>query len=68
MTTTAERDFLSIGQLAAQLQRPVRKIELAATELQIQPSLRLNHVPYFDAAAVERLTEAISTQGSKRCP
>ena len=63
MTTAAGKDFVSIGQLAAHLQKPVRKIEQAATALKMQPALRLNQVPYFNGRQVERLTDAISSKG-----
>ena len=65
MTTTIERDFTSVGQLAAHVQKPVRRIEAAATELGLQPALRLNGVPYFDGAQVEQLTEAVANKGAK---
>jgi hypothetical protein len=55
----ATRDFTSIGQLAAHIQRPVRAIETAAIDLGIVPAIRLNHVPYFDGRQVERLTESL---------
>jgi hypothetical protein len=61
---TASKDFVSVGQLAAHVQRPVRRIEQAATELGITPAMRLNGVNYFDGRQVERLTEAVS-KGSK---
>jgi len=59
MTTTAEKDFVSVGQLAAHIQRPVRSIETAAEQLQIRPAMRLNGVPYFDGEQVEKLTQEL---------
>ena len=65
MTTAADKDLLSIGRLAADTQKPVRRIEQAANELRIKPAMRLNGVPYFNGRQVERLTAALGTQGSK---
>ena len=65
MTVAAEQDYISIGQLAAHVQRPVRKIEQAASELKIRPALRLNGVPYFNAQQVERLTETLRSTRNK---
>jgi hypothetical protein len=65
MTTTAERDYLSIGQLAAHVQRSVRKIEQAATALHIEPAMKLNGVPYFDGRQVEQLTEQLNSTTRK---
>jgi hypothetical protein len=62
MTTTAERDYLSIGQLAAHTQRPVRRIEQAADRLKLAPALRLNGIVYFDARQVQKLTTALSKE------
>ena len=58
----ATKDFVSIGCLAGQLQRPVRAIEQAAKALQIDPALRLNGVAHFDGGQVERLAEALRTK------
>ena len=55
-TVQATHDYTSIGQLAALLQKPVRAIERAAAELELQPAIRLNHVPYFHGEQVELLT------------
>jgi hypothetical protein len=60
MTTAADRDFLSIGNLAAHVQKPVRRIEQAADALKIKPALRLNSVPYFSSHQVDRLTKHLS--------
>lgn len=54
-TVEANRDYISIGQLAAQLQRSVRSIEQAAEKLNITPAMRLNLVPHFDADQVEAI-------------
>jgi hypothetical protein len=56
MTVAPEKDFVSIGQLAAHLQRSVRAIERAMCETNVMPSMRQNGVPFFDANAVELLT------------
>jgi hypothetical protein len=60
MTTAADKDFTSIGQLAAHTQRPVRALEQAATSLRIQPALRLNGVSYFSAPQVQKITAVVS--------
>jgi hypothetical protein len=65
MTTAADRDFISVGQLAAHVQKPVRRIEAAAEQLRLKPAMRLNGVPYFDGAQVERLTAKLQEQRSK---
>ncbi len=59
MTIAAEKDFVSIGQLAANLQRSVRRIELAATALELEPAMRINGVVHFDAEQVERIAQAV---------
>jgi hypothetical protein len=59
MTVAAHKDFVSIGALAAHLQRPVRRIELAVAAMQIEPAMRLNGIVHFDAAQVERIMQAI---------
>jgi hypothetical protein len=59
MAIAAEHDFVSIGQLASRVQRPVRAIEAAADKLQIQPAMRLNGVSYFDGRQVDRITEQL---------
>jgi hypothetical protein len=56
----ADRDYTSIGQLAAHLQRSVRAIETASRELQLQPALRLNGVVHFSAPQVEMLLDHFS--------
>ena len=60
MTVAIQRDFVSIGQLAAHLQRSVRKIEAAAESLAISPAMRLNGIVHFDGEQVERITKAIN--------
>ncbi len=62
--TAAERDFVSIGQLAAHLQQPVRAIERAAERLGIVPAMRLNLVAHFDANQVQQLTAELRQAGS----
>lgn len=64
MTVDAEKDFVAIGQLAANIGKPVRAIEQAAEQLQLNPALRLNRVPFFNGAQVARLTAELS-KGSK---
>jgi hypothetical protein len=67
-TPDATRDFVSIGALAAHLQKSVRTIELAATSLQLEPALRLNGIVHFDAEQVEMLIQAIVQLESRRNP
>ena len=62
MVVSAERELTSIGILASHTQRPVRAVEQAATELQIQPALKINGTIYFDGAQVERLTVALNQE------
>jgi hypothetical protein len=57
MTPTADKDWISIGCLAAHLQRSVRAIEGACEKLRIAPALRLNHIAHFDAEQVEQIRE-----------
>jgi hypothetical protein len=59
-TVQATHDFYSIGQLAAHLQKPVRSIESAATELQITPAMRINGIPHFDGEQVARLSQQLT--------
>jgi hypothetical protein len=59
-TVQATHDFYSIGQLAAHLQKPVRAIEHAATQLKLAPAMRLNGIPHFDGEQVQQLTEQLS--------
>jgi hypothetical protein len=66
MTVAADKDFVSIGQFAAHVQRPVRKIEQAAISLKIQPALRINGVPYFNGRQVEELTETLRNTERQR--
>ncbi len=56
MTVAKEHDYVSIGVLAADLQRTPRAIEKASEVLAIQPALRLNRVLHFDGEQVEKLT------------
>ncbi len=62
MTTAANRDFVSIGALAAQLQRSVRVIEQAATAVALQPAMRINGIPHFDGEQCEMLTAYFRSQ------
>jgi len=55
MTVESKQDFFSIGQLAAHLQSTVRQIEAAAERAGLQPSLRLNMVPHWNADQVEAI-------------
>ena len=59
MHTEAKHDFISIGQLAAHLQRPVRVIERAAEKLKIHPAMRINLIPHFDGEQVQQITAAL---------
>jgi hypothetical protein len=55
LLTLATHDLLSIGCLAATIQQSVRSIERAAATLGIEPVLRLNNIPHFDAEQVEAI-------------
>ena len=59
MTIDQDRDFISIGQLAAHLQQSVRAIERAANKLGLKPALRLNMIPHFSGDQVEKLTKEL---------
>jgi predicted XRE-type DNA-binding protein len=65
MTTSAERDFVSVGRLAADVQKPVRDIERAAETLKIRAALRLNKISYYNAAQVSRLTKHLNRNGQR---
>lgn len=56
-TTTC--DLRSIGQLAADFQKSVPRLERAVEQMNLRPSMRLNGVPYFDAKQVEQIEQAL---------
>lgn len=58
-TQQPTKSIASIGAVAAELQLTTAKIAAAADELNIQPELRINQVPYFDSQDVERINEHI---------
>ena len=67
MNTTiveANRDFFSIGQLAAHLQTSVRSIEKAARTRGIVPAMRINLVPHYDGQQVEIIADELRQTGS----
>ncbi len=55
MTVQSERDLVSIGQLAQDIQRTPNAIERACDALGIAPAMKLNHSPHFDAEQAERI-------------
>ncbi len=57
--TTETRDLTSIGCLAGQMQRSVRSIEQAASRAGIKPAMRIDRVPHYTAAQVERIIAAL---------
>lgn len=57
-----ERDLVSIGCLAAQLQQSVRAIERATIDLSIMPAMRINSVPHFDGAQVEQIRTKLQSE------
>jgi hypothetical protein len=59
-TVSADRDFVSIGQVAAQAGRTVRRVEQAATELGMKPAMRVDGRPYFDGRQVEQLSAKLN--------
>lgn len=65
MTIDAKKDYVAIGQLAGQLRVTVRAIERAAVELELPPAMRINGVPYMDAAQIETLTAHLRVGGVK---
>jgi hypothetical protein len=58
MQVAAEKDLVSIGCLAAQIQQPVRAIESMAVKLGIVPAMKLNSIPHFDGDQAEAISEA----------
>ena len=54
-TIAAQKDLRSVGNLCGMLQRSPDVINGAAKVLGIQPALRLNGVPHYDADQVERI-------------
>jgi hypothetical protein len=49
----------SLGQLTADVQRPYATLARAVEQLRIAPAVTIDGVPYFDADAVERITNAV---------
>jgi len=64
MSTTIE--LVSLGHASVQLQRTVGIVRRAAKDLGIEPAYRINDIPYFLAADIERiaahLTDPILTK------
>ena len=60
MTPAPERDFTSTGSLVTTVQRSVRSVELTAASLRIEPAMRLNGIPHFNARQVERIVAAMN--------
>jgi len=63
MTTDAKHDLVAIGVLAGEMRASVRQIEAAAEALHMAPAWRLNRVPHFNGAQVERLRIELSRGG-----
>ena len=63
--TTGIAEFLSVGQLAADIQQPVKRIFAAADSLGIAPALKLNRVAYFSASQADVLTAYFRNQGAQ---
>lgn len=55
MSTTIE--LVSLGQASVQLQRTVGIVRRAAKDLDIEPAYRINDVPHFLAADIDRISE-----------
>ena len=55
-------EIVSIGSAAAQLQKPMTVIRRAADELGILPAYRINEIPHFAAADLERIAEHLDRQ------
>ena len=63
MSTTVE--LTSIGQAAALLQRHPSSIRKAAGELGIEPRYRINDVPHYFPADLERIAEHLNKSKPK---
>jgi hypothetical protein len=59
LAINAQLDLLSIGKLAELLQRSPRRIEQAAIAASVPPALRLNMIPYFAEADVDKIREQL---------
>lgn len=57
----SQLNITSIGVLAGEIQAPVKQIAEVAKQLGIVPSARINNVPHFCAADVERIAAHIRT-------
>jgi len=57
--STAVLHLRSLGQLTADVQRPYAALARAVEEQHIKPAVTIDGVPYFDADAVERITNAV---------
>ena len=64
--TNATAEFVSVGQLASDLQRSVKQIYAACDVLAIAPALRLNRVAYYGSTQVDILTDHFRNQGESR--
>ena len=54
-----ERDFTALGQICAQLHRPLRIVAAAVTQANVPIAMRLGGIPYFDATAVEAIVDRV---------
>lgn len=62
-TISADRDFSSLHQVAAQLRQPFSRIEQACEALGISAAMRVNTVAYLDATQIDQVAQHIKEQG-----
>jgi len=58
-------EIVSLGSAAAQLQKPITVIRRTAEALGIEPAYRINNVPHFAAADVERIADELAHQTNR---
>ena len=65
---TACLHLRSLGQLTSDVQRPYATLARAIDERRIRPAVTIDGVPYFDAAAVARITAEATRQRPAQAP
>lgn len=61
-------DLTSIGKLAGEIQTPVAILQQVILRLNITPHQRLNGVPYFCRADVDRIAQQVRAAQSAASP
>ena len=61
MSVKQSNDYVSLGQLAADLQQTPGRIERVCARLGVKPAMRLNRVCHYDAAQAETITALFRT-------